>query len=78
MKNLKDTLTSIAGTVGFVGGLILSIAAAGVVLPAIVVTSAGVAVTASVAVIGYLTGKNPDGTTKTANQIQNQLNPPKA
>ena len=72
LSNLKDTLTSIFGALGAIGGAILAIPATVIALPAAIVTAGGIMVAISVAGIGYLTGKNPDGSQKSAQQIDTQ------
>ena len=76
MRNIKDIMTTIAGALGFVSGAILAVAAAGVVLPAIVLTIAAVAGSLSVFIIGWYNGKNNDGSSKTPEQLNAQVNPP--
>ena len=61
MKNLKDTMTNIAGALGVIGSITLVVAKT-VTLPSPVIAVAGTLVAISVAVIGYFTGKNSDGT----------------
>ena len=76
MNNLKDILSTICGVIiaicGAGSGLIWQL---GVTLPKwvsiLAIALAGVAVI----VLGLLQGKNPDGSTKTPEQINNQLNP---
>ena len=76
MNNLKDILSTICGVIiaicGAGSGLIWLL---GVTLPTwvsiLAIALAGVAVI----VLGLLQGKNPDGSTKTPEQINNQLNP---
>lgn len=70
MKNLKDTLTNIAGAVFLVGGAIVSIGATGgVALPVWLISGAGVATAISGAVVAYFTGKAPDGSTIKSNDV---------
>ena len=64
MKNLKDTLTTIAGSVGFVCGIILGLPTQGVVLPSIVTTVCIVVAALCAGVIGVMSGKNANGSTK--------------
>ena len=73
MKNLKDKLSSICGIVFLVGGAIVSVGATGgVALPVWLVAGAGVSTAISGAVIGILTGKNPNGSTKAIEQVEAQ------
>ncbi len=73
MKDIKSTLSTICGVLGVIGGAILALPQYGIEVPAIVKAVAGTFVAMSVGVIGYLTGKNPDGTAKTTDQIAKQL-----
>jgi ABC-type xylose transport system permease subunit len=73
LQNLKDTLTTIAGVVFAVCGAIMAISASGVVLPEWLTTTAVTAVAISGALIGYFTGKLPDGTKKTPEQVATAL-----
>ena len=68
-QNVKDKLTNICGIVLLVCGSVLATATAGVALPVAVVTYATVGATVSGSIIAYLTGKNPNGTSKSANVI---------
>ena len=73
MKNLKDKLSTICGIIFLIGGAIVSVGATGgAILPVWLVSGAGVATALSGAVIGILTGKNPDGSTKSIPQIDTQ------
>lgn len=61
MKNIKDILSTIAGlwialTLGFKTN--------GIVLPPTIETVAEVGSVVAVVILGYLQGKNPNGTTK--------------
>lgn len=68
-KNIKDKLSDICGVLLVISGCVLSVATAGVMIPVQIVTVATVAASVSGGVIAYLTGKNPDGTKKTQEQI---------
>lgn len=68
-SNLKDTLSTVFGLLAVVCGAIVSVATAGVALPAVVVTIATVGGAISVGIIGWLTGKTPSGDKKTPEQI---------
>lgn len=76
MSNLKDILTTISGILGSIGVLIVSLsgelAKVSIVLPDWAQVVAGICTAVSVVVIGFLQGKNADGTTKSVNQIINQ------
>lgn len=70
MKNLKDILTTIAGFVILLSGTLLTIGE-----PTISLEYLGyckIAGVAAASVIAYLTGKNPDGSTKSVEQINDQ------
>lgn len=69
MKDLKNKATNVAGILLLIAGAIASIATAGVALPAVVVTVGTVSGTLGAGIIAYFTGKNPDGTKKTENQL---------
>ena len=73
MKNLKDTVTTICGLLIAVTGSVQVIIAMGVVLPQTVVSGSIIVGVVSMSVLGYFTGKNPDGSKKTPEQIAAQL-----
>lgn len=73
MKNLKDTVTTICGILIAVSGTVYTLTQAGIVLPTQVTTIATAVGIIAMAVLGYFTGKNPDGTKKTSDQIDAQL-----
>jgi len=77
MKNLKDSLTTAAGVLIAIGGLLLSLSTAGIVLPTWCKTLSVALPIIGGAIIGYFSGKNPNGSVKTPEQIAAQ-NPPKA
>ena len=64
MLNVKDTLSTVCAVLGTICGAVLVLPTQGVVIPAIITTIATILVVLSGAVIGILTGKNPNGTTK--------------
>ena len=64
MKNLKDTISSICAALLLISGILISLPAQGVVLHESVTTIAVLVGAVSGAVIGVLTGKNPNGSTK--------------
>lgn len=73
MSNLKDTLTTVCGWVTVVGGAVLGAVAAGqITLPASVTGILGGVVAIALAVTQFLTGKNPDGSTKSVSQVSDQ------
>jgi VIT1/CCC1 family predicted Fe2+/Mn2+ transporter len=70
MQNIKDTLTTVAAVMAALAGAIFGIGAQGVILPAWLNTAAIVLGGLSVAIIGFLSGKLPNGTSKTPEQIE--------
>jgi len=73
MKNLKDTLTTIAGILIAASGTVMTVnQTAPGVIPESITTAATIAGVVALSVLGYLTGKNPDGSTKSANQVDTQ------
>lgn len=72
MRNLKDTLTTIAGVMIAIGGVLLSLVTAGIILPAWATTGGIILATLGGAIISYFGGKNPNGSTKSAKQIEAQ------
>lgn len=64
MENLKDKLTNIAAILIIAGGSILGLETKGVIMPLWLQTSGIIAITLGGAIIGYFTGKKPDGTVK--------------
>jgi hypothetical protein len=73
MSNLKDTLSTIAGIMLAIGGVILALPSQGVVLPEWATIAGTVLLALGGAVMGILQGKNADGSMKTAAQIEKQL-----
>lgn len=73
-SNIKSIATTIAGILGFIsllGATILGVLAQYpmVHVPQIFIIIIGVCGAVSVFVIGYLNGKNPDGSAKTPTQV---------
>ena len=64
MKNLKDRISTICAILLALCGAVVAMQQAGVVVPSTILTITGVVAALSTAVIGYLTGKKPDGTAK--------------
>lgn len=77
MKNLKDTLSTICAVLLVLSGVVVALPAQGVILPPIVSTIAIVVGAVAGAVIGILTGKNPNGSTKVIDPAtgQQDVNP---
>ena len=79
MNNIKDTLTTIAGILGFIAGAgatVLGILSQypDVVVPVYVKIILGVCGALSIFIIGYFGGKNPNGSGKTPRQVDNLNN----
>lgn len=72
MRNLKDKLSTICGIILAAAGIVLTLATGGLSLPPGVVTTATALAAISGGIIAYLTGKNPNGKTKTAQAIKTQ------
>lgn len=73
MSNLKDTLSTIAGIMLAIGGVIAALPTQGVVLPEWAVTVGLVLMGLGGAIMGILQGRNADGSAKTAAQLAKQL-----
>jgi hypothetical protein len=74
LSNLKDTVSSICGFLFALGGAGVGLSTQ-IPLPKGVVVASYSAMAVSGAVVGFLTGKAPNGSTKTDAQVQAQ-NPP--
>lgn len=79
LSNIKDTLTTIAGILGALAvagtGLLVTLAQYNIPVPNIYIILISVVGVLSTAILGYFNGKNPDGSSKTPDQISKQLNP---
>lgn len=64
MKNLKDTLTTICGVLGLICGVIVTLPLDGAIITPTLKTIAGAIASLSIAIIGFMSGKNPNGSTK--------------
>lgn len=73
LLRLKDILTNIAGGLFAVAGAIVLASEAGLVPNGKFVVGAKVTGLVCAALVAYLTGKNPDGTKKTAKQNIEQI-----
>ena len=74
MTNIKDTLTTICGFIFGIATAVLTYQqSTGIAFPEWLTVALGIAITISGFVIFYFTGKNPDGSTKTVTQVQDQL-----
>lgn len=72
-KDLKNKLSTIFGVLAAICGAMVTASQTGLVLPEWVIAVSTAVGALSVAVIGILTGKNPDLSAKTSLQIENQL-----
>jgi hypothetical protein len=63
-NNLKDKLTTICSIILVLSGAVLTMQQNGILLPNWLLTFTGILSALSVAIIGYFTGKNPDGSKK--------------
>jgi membrane protein DedA with SNARE-associated domain len=70
MKNLKDKLTTICGVIIAICGAISSLSAGGIVLPSWLITTCIILTAASGAVIGFFTGRRPNGGSMNNKQIE--------
>lgn len=70
MKNIKDIATTIAGVMGFIAVAIAALFANGIVLPAWVNTIGIACGALSPIILGYFSGKNADGSSKTPEQLK--------
>jgi len=78
MSNIKDTVATICGLViAISGGIVLAVNTGMVVLAPVIVNYSILAGIVAGSILGFLTGKNPNGTTKTREQIKNQMGHPK-
>jgi hypothetical protein len=73
MNNLKDKLSNICGIILAICTALVTTTASGISLPTWLITACGILIAISGAIIGVLTGKAPDGSTKTPRQITEQL-----
>lgn len=72
-SNIKDTITTILGIVFAISGSIVSASVSGgVLIPVWLMTIASISATISGTIIAILTGKNPNGTTKSEAQVVTQ------
>jgi hypothetical protein len=73
ISNLKDTVTTICAWITVVGGAILGAQVAGqTTLPVSITGILTAVVGVALAVTQFLTGKNPNGTTKSDSQVVQQ------
>lgn len=72
MNNLKDTLTTIIGLIGMICGVIVSLPGDPKIITPTVKAIAGTILGLTVGILGYLSGKNPNGTTKVIDPVTGQ------
>ena len=72
MKNLKDTLSTICAILIAIGGVFAGLNVTVLHLPPWITAVGAIMVTIGSTIIGILTGKNPDGTTKSIAQVDTQ------
>lgn len=68
-SNLKDKITNICGIVFAICTFLVSSTLGGLTLPTWVTTAAGLLAAISGGIIGYFTGKKPDGSVKSDSQV---------
>ncbi len=73
-ENLKDTVSNYCGIGFFLATIVLTISTAGVTLPLMVITGAKATIAVTVLIAMRLTGKNPDGSVKTPEQVSDANN----
>lgn len=74
MNNIKSILSTICAVAIAIGGALAGLNATVLGLPTWVTAVGAIVVTIATAIIGILTGRNPDGTVKTARQVDNLNN----
>ena len=67
MANFKDTVSTICGLIVAVGTAVF---AAGIEMPTWLKTTIGLLMAVSVGILGFLQGRNADGSKKTVNQSE--------
>jgi amino acid transporter len=73
MENIKDTLTTVCAWVTVIGGAVLGAQIAGQIsLPVSILGTLGTLVAIAAGVTQFLTGKNPNGSTKSVEQVSQQ------
>jgi hypothetical protein len=75
-SNLKDTMTNVAAALAGIGTLLAGLNVVALHLPVWVTAIGGALVGVAAVINGVYGGKNPDGSTKTTDQVIAQ-NPPK-
>lgn len=75
-STLKDKITNICGIVFAICTFLVSGSISGLTLPSWMVTTAGLLAAVSGGIIGYFTGKKPDGTSVKSNEIDPTTPPP--
>ena len=72
--NLKDTISTICGIILAICTALITAIASGLVLPTWVTTACGILAAIAGAILGWITGKNPNLTTKTSRQVDDLNN----
>lgn len=71
MKDWKNTISNILGIVVVILGALVTASQTGLTMPTWVITICTAGIPVCVAIIAVLTGKNPDLSSKTENQLNN-------
>ena len=78
-SQIKNVMTNVAGIIGLIGvilGVVISgLAGSHLTIPVWLTVITSCCVGLPIAIIGWYSGKNPDGSVKTMVQVTNQLNP---
>ncbi len=74
MIDIKSKISTVCGVIILVCGVVLALPLQGLVIPTGVTSIATIVLSICGGIIGVLTGKNPDGSSKTAEQVQKQMN----
>ena len=73
LSNIKDTLTTVCAWITVIGGGVLAANLSGqIVLPVSIVGILSTVVAIALGISQFLSGKNPDGTSKTPTQVNTQ------
>lgn len=79
MNNIKDTITTVCGLIiAISGGIVLAAHTNMIAISIQIVNGCLLAGIIATSVLSYFSGKNPNGTTKTTEQINAQMAPNKA
>lgn len=72
MQNIKDTISTYAGLALALGTAVLALATQGIALPEWLLIAAGILAAVGGGLLGWATGKNPNLSTKSAGQVEDQ------